>query len=583
VNEAFDPHSARRAMGTIGTGASLGGVLGGLATWRAAGLVSVPALLVGLAALLALCALAVQRLRGSGLADAAAPSDRGGGLRWRLLARMPYLRSLAALVALCAFLEALLDYAFNAAAVARFAHGSALAGFFAAFHTASGVLTLVVQAAFVRWSLTRLGLAGTLATHPVGVAVLAGAVAAAPRMGAVVVLRGAEAVLRNSTFRSAYELLYTPLPPLRKRPAKPLVDVGADRVGTLLGSAATAVVLAVARAQATPTLAVMAAAAALAMLFIGLRFHRAYVTALVDGLRAGVVRVEEAEMVDATTRHTVATFERAESVAAAPAETPPSPPEATMALPMATPGGADATLRKAADLRAGDGARIRAVLSEGLDDPLLVAASLPLLVRDDLFGEIIPALRRVAPAFTGQLVDLMLDERADPLLRRRIPRVLASVPTQRAADGLMAGLESERLDVRYRCAQALVRLGQRAAVSIPPARVFAAAKREIDLMGSAGNRRLDHVFAILSLALEREPIEIALRVLRGSDATLRGTALEYLDHVLPPPIRQALWPHLGATPAVAGNRPVDEVRDELLRSSSRWTMMERRLRSSARL
>ena len=571
LNERFDPHAARRAMGTIGTGASLGGVLGGAVTWRVAGLVRVPTLLLGLAALLALCALAIRGLEGTGAAaePSPPPAETRGPLRWRLFGQIPYLRSLAALIALCAFIEALLDYAFNAAAVTRFAHGEALVGFFAAFHTASGLLALLVQAALVRSSLTRLGLAGTLATHPLGVAVLAGAVVAAPRMGTIVALRAAEAVLRHSTFRSAYELLYTPLPPSQKRPAKPLVDVGADRVGTLAGSAATALVLAVMGGHATQGLAVLAGSGAVVMLAIALRFHRAYVIALVDSLRAGAVRLEEAEVVDATTRQTMETYSRAEPAA------PPS---------LAPPGASDevdATVRRAADLRSGDILRIRGALSQGLVEPALVAAALPLLRRDDLFGDVIPALRHAAPACTGQLLDALLDERVDPVIRRRIPRVLASVPTQRAADGLLAGLESERLDLRYRCAQALVRLSQRAVVSIPAARVFAVARREIEGMGARGGSRLEHVFAILSLALEREPIEIALHALRGRDPTLRGTALEYLDHVLPPGIREALWPRLGLTAAPPARRPVDDVRDELLRSSSRWTTGERRLRSSA--
>jgi AAA family ATP:ADP antiporter len=312
------------------------------------------------------------------------------------------------------------------------------------------------------------------------------------------------------------------------------------------------------------------------MLAIALRFHRAYVIALVDSLRAGVVRLDEAEVLDATTRRTMETYVRAEPAAQSP------PSTATSSLATIAESEVEATVRQAADLRSGDTVRIRAALSKGLLDPVLVAAALPLLRRDDLFGDVIPALRRAAPACTGQLVDALLDERGEPLIRRRIPRVLASVPTQRAADGLLAGLESERLDVRYRCAQALVRLGQRAVVSIPAERVFAVARREIDAMG-AGGSRLDHVFAVLSLALEREPIEIALRALRGHDATLRGTALEYLDHVLPPFIREALWPRLGPTAALPARRSVDAVRDELVRSSSRWTVMERRLRSSARL
>ncbi|HEU0106183.1 MAG TPA: hypothetical protein VFT38_08440, partial [Vicinamibacteria bacterium] len=462
LNERFDPHSARRAMGTIGTGASLGGVLGGALTWRVAGLVRVPTLLLGLAALLALCALAIRRLGAAGAAAEPPPPPPAvrGQLRWRLFAQIPYLRSLAALIALCAFIEALLDYAFNAAAVARFAHGEALVGFFAAFHTASGLLALLVQAALVRSSLTRLGLAGTLATHPLGVAVLAGAVVAAPRMGTIVALRAAEAVLRHSTFRSAYELLYTPLPPSQKRPAKPLVDVGADRVGTLAGSAVTALVLAVTGRHATQGLALIAGLGAAVMMAIALRFHRAYVVALVDSLRAGAVRLEEAEVVDATTRQTMETYSRADP--AASARTPAAAPSLA---PPVSPEDGDATVRRSADLRSGDVVRIRSGLSQGLVEPALVAAALPLLRRDDLFGDVIPALRRAAPSCTGQLVDALLDERVDPVIRRRIPRVLASVPTQRAADGLLAGLEAERLDLRYRCAQALVRLSQRAAVS----------------------------------------------------------------------------------------------------------------------
>ncbi|PYQ40284.1 MAG: hypothetical protein DMF77_18830 [Acidobacteria bacterium] len=270
------------------------------------------------------------------------------------------------------------------------------------------------------------------------------------------------------------------------------------------------------------------------------------------------------------------TYSRAE-----PAGSPRTAAAAPSPAPSGSPEDADATVRRAADLRSGDVVRIRSVLSQGLVEPALVAAALPLLRRDDVFGDVIPALRRAAPACTGQLVDALLDERVDPVIRRRIPRVLASVPTQRAADGLLAGLESERLDQRYRCAQALVRLSQRAAVSIPAGRVFAVARREIDGMGAGGGSRLEHVFAILSLALEREPIEIALRALRGRDPTLRGTALEYLDHVLPPGIREALWPRLGLVAAPPARRPVDDVRDELLRSSSRWTTGERRLRSSA--
>ena len=136
--------------------------------------------------------------------------------------------------------------------------------------------------------------------------------------------------------------------------------------------------------------------------------------------------------------------------------------------------------------------------------------------------------------------------------------------------------------MRYRSAQALVRQRKRGTMKIDPEAMFAVAAREIAGLTGSG-ARLEHVFAILSLALDGEPVEIAFRAIQGRDPALRGTALEYLDHVLPAPIRDGLWPALGADSAVhlAARRSVDEVRDELSRSSWRLASLERRARGSA--
>jgi hypothetical protein len=52
------------------------------------------------------------------------------------------------------------------------------------------------------------------------------------------------------------------------------------------------------------------------------------------------------------------------------------------------------------------------------------------------------------------------------------------------------------------------------------------------------------VFALLALVLPAEPLRIAFRALQTDDQVLRGTALEYLDSVLPHDIRDRLWPFL---------------------------------------
>ena len=153
-------------------------------------------------------------------------------------------------------------------------------------------------------------------------------------------------------------------------------------------------------------------------------------------------------------------------------------------------------------------------------------------------------LRRVAPAVTGQLLDALLDPRQDPAVRRRVPRVLRCVGTQRAVDGLLQGLEDARFDVRRQCALTLARItGREPELSVSRAGVFAAVGREVK--GAGGDLELDHVFTLLSLAVEREPLQIALRAVLGTDPGLRGTALEYLENVLPDDVRGALWPLLG--------------------------------------
>jgi hypothetical protein len=92
---------------------------------------------------------------------------------------------------------------------------------------------------------------------------------------------------------------------------------------------------------------------------------------------------------------------------------------------------------------------------------------------------------------------------------------------------------------------------------------------------------LGHVFTLLALVLPREPLQIAFRSLQTDDQQLQGTALEYLDGMLPSRIRQRLWPYLEHRPAVRTGRPREEVIAELLRSHRSITLNLEALRSIA--
>jgi ATP/ADP translocase len=558
VNEGFDPHRARHAMGAIGAGASLGGAAGGLATWQAARILSVPAMLPVLALTSAVGVISILRLRTAGrppahaerAADASAPRDA-----LPLIRAVPYLRRLALLVLLTAALEAVLDYVLSAAAAARFGRGAPLMSFFALFHGGSGLLALGVQATLVRPLLQGVGLARTLALQPVFAAVASVAAVAAPRFTTLVVLRGGQAVFRNSAFRSAYELLYTPLPREQKRPAKVVIDVACDRLGTVLGSGAVILVLLIAPLAGTRLLLGLAAAVAAATIALAPRFHGGYVDALAASLRSGAGALDAPSVVEPTTLLTLASVQIP--------ETPGGPGSVASHDPL---------LQAIADLRSGSPDRIQPVLARELLDPLLAGHVIPLLARTAFFPAALACLRRAAPYCTGLLVDALLDERAEPVVRRRVARVLRAVPTQRAADGLLAGLEAARFDVRYRCAQALVRLRARNdRLLFPREKVLASAAREADQVAGS-DRHLEHVFDLLALVLDREPVAMALAALRSNDEALRGTALEYLENVLPAVVKERLWPHLSRGRATyASGRSPDEIQADLLRSTALLT------------
>ncbi len=67
-----------------------------------------------------------------------------------------------------------------------------------------------------------------------------------------------------------------------------------------------------------------------------------------------------------------------------------------------------------------------------------------------------------------------------------------------------------------------------------------------DLLHGLSHKGLEHVFALLSLVLPREPLRVAFHGLHTEDEHLRGSALEYLETILPPKIRDRLWPLLEA-------------------------------------
>jgi AAA family ATP:ADP antiporter len=619
INERFDPNAAKRAVARIAGGGTIGGVLGALATWRVSTLLPLQTLLLFLAALNALGVmgtLLVLARRGPldrPLASAVSTPHDDPKVVTALdeLRKLPFLRNLALLVSIGAATSTLLDYVFSAQAEAAFARGAPLLYFFSLFWLCVSVMSFVLQVTLGRIALERLGLAVSIAFLP-GIIIMGGALGlAVPGLASAALLRGGEAVQRNTLFRSAYELLYTPLSEERKRATKALIDIGFDRVGTVVGSGFALMTIHFMTRHAPSILLGVVVVFAVATLPLARQLHVGYVSALQQSLREGAEKLDLPSLHD--TAQTAVELRAREKVIERVEALQPGGVTALVetdgevrvgAAPSRGPAwealrDSRSVLTLASELLSGDDARTRRALAQLSGAGPAASCAILLLAHKTLHVESLATLRRVAPMITGQLLDALLDPAMDFVVRRRIPRVLSACRSQRAADGLLLGIADERFEVRYQCSQALLRLTDASPdIAISREKIIEAIQREIEIgkkvLETVANedfddeivpdeqtllmemlardrvdRSLEHVFTILSLHLEREPLRMAFRALHQDDVRHRGTALEYLDTVLPSEVRAGIWPYLGAEAPLLTARPATEILSDLAAAAAR--------------
>lgn len=589
TSERFDPRTARRRFGQLAGAGTLGGIVSAVVAERAAIFFGAPSLLPFLAGLQFVSAFLVRRLAVGSSATLLPEAGRRetqtpGRSGLRVIAEAPYLRHLALLVLFGTTGAALVDYLFKAQAVDTFGRGDQLLRFFALYYGATSIITFVLQTASSHVVLDRYGLGATASTP--SVALLVGSLVSlvAPGFGTLLVARGGETILRSSLFRAGYELFYTPIPPDEKRAAKSLIDVAFDRLGDATGGALVRVAMLLVPAWLTPAILSLAAACSAIAIFAASRLNHGYVGTLQNRLieRSVSAPSPAGAPADRSTRELMLSILRREAR--------PSHSTHLQAKPSRLP--LDATTEDIINLRSRDRVRVVSVLSrqEGLS-AALVPHVIPLLAWDAAAEHATFALQKVAEEHVGQLVDALLDPNQDFAVRRRLARVFAVCVSQRAVDGLVLALDDLRFAVRCQIGRSLVAIVEKnPLVAIDRHRMLEVVLKEVTVGRPVweGRRLLDgfvsespldafvrdrageslaHVFTLLSLVLPREPMQLAFRGLQTDDAQLRGTALEYLDSVLPPGIKQRLWPFLEQRPLPQRARPREETIAALLRSN----------------
>jgi hypothetical protein len=581
VNERFDPRTAKRQVGRITAGGTIGALLGGA---LAAAIQAVGTMLPVLALLHFASAVLVSRIPDRGVGPAPRTKQSSSSTSpLRILAATPYLRTLVILVALGTLSEGFIDFVFKARADAVFDGDAALLRFFAIFYTGTSLVTMMIQTTATRRILERIGLARSVATLPAAVVLGGSGALLFPSLGGVLVARGAESITRNSVYRSAYELLFGPVAPRDKRATKAVIDVGVARLGDAAGGGIIQAILLAASRQAWTIILVLGVILSAAALWIARRLQRGYLRTLERSLLAQADHLDLHDvdgMTTTTMLHTMGGIDLTQFRTALSGEqlgpAPPQVDEQEVGRPGLAVAGLGPELARAHELSSRDAGRVRHALSAEPLTPTQVAFVIPLLAWDPVAREAIAALRSVAGRVVGQLVDAMVDQDQPFAVRRRIPVVLGSCPSQRAAEGLIQALSDQRFEVRYRAGRVLSRIRTLdASLHIDRDRILSAVDREMqvdhgvwegrrildqlededwspvldEVLRERADRSLEHVFTMLSLVYPPQPLKVAFQGIHTDDAILRGTALEYLETALP----TAMWTKL--QPFIEDSRP----------------------------
>jgi ATP:ADP antiporter, AAA family len=596
ATERFDPHTARHHFSRIAAVGTLSGLAAALIAERVAALYGVELMLLILAVLNLLGAVMTRRLAvfseagDHATAIHAAPelvaaSPRSG---MHVLASTPYLRNLAALVLLGTIAATFADYIFKVRAVEVLGRGDALLRFFAIYYAGVSLLAFVIQTTSSALSLEKLGLAVTASTPSLALAVggLGGLIFTG--LEGVLVARAGESMFRSSLFRTGYEIFYTPIPADEKRAAKSIIDVGFDRLGDAVGGGLIRLLILLPAARQYYAIMLSAIGCSLVAVWVARRLSAGYIHTLERSLLNRAVELDLGDVEDITTRTVMM------KTLAVP-YTAGFTIDRTTATTTLGPPVSDPEVQEILALKSRNREKILQVLrqDEGLPGALIPHV-IPLLAWDPVAEDAVRALRKVAEERVGELVDALLDPNQPFAVRRRLARAFSVCVSQRAVDGLLLGLEDLRFEVRFQCGRSLASIVEKnPRIRIDRERVFDVVRRELavsrpvwqshrlldtvdpedrsfvdEFLKDRAGQSVAHVFTLLTLVLPTAPLQIAYRGLHTNDPKLRGTALEYLEGVLPQDINQRLAPFLGTeTPAPHDARPRDEILADLLRSN----------------
>jgi hypothetical protein len=349
-------------------------------------------------------------------------------------------------------------------------------------------------------------------------------------------------------------MLYAAIPRRERHATKSILDIGVERMGDLLGAVVLTFISLAVSQDSTAVMLLCAAALGFCAFLISRRLRHGYVQALENSLMSrslSVIQLADWPVPGGSVLRTMLNLAGGQTPPSTPMTTSPSAKAAESRVVV------DPIVQRTQELRSSNPEIVRNALRGPLEltlAPFVIA----LLAWDEVSEDAIEALKGMGTRITGQLVDTLLDPDQEFAIRRRIPRVLGEFESQRAAHGLVEGLWDARFEVRFHSGRALEQLQNRSPqVGISRETIMKVVERELRVSPEVsrnyrvidsthqepeGSLTMDHVFRLLALIHAREPLQIAHRALMSRDIYLKRTSLEYLENVLPTPVRLRILP-----------------------------------------
>lgn len=241
ANYVFDAREAKRLFSLIGAGGISGGIFGGYSDKIFAPLIGTDNLLLFCVVFWVICIYILKKVwkqsarfnyRESVKQHKRISERQQSTNPLRIILRYHYLTYIAILVAIAALVSAIVDFQYAYIASDAIRDKDELTAFFGFWLSNLSLLSLAIQFFFTARILRRFGVITSIFFLPLAIFGGATAILITPTLWSGILIKVGEGSFKQSVNKAGMELLYLPVPSIRKNQAKSFIDVSVDSLAT---------------------------------------------------------------------------------------------------------------------------------------------------------------------------------------------------------------------------------------------------------------------------------------------------------------------------------------------------------------